>query len=66
MVDKKNIILRLTPEHSYKEVDIYLGGQFLMSATSSKKSMIKIAKHHAVARELLKAVQAGEQLEVRG
>jgi len=65
-VDKKNILIRLPPEHSYKEVDIYLGGEFLMSATSSKKSMIKIAKHHAVARELLKAVQAGEQLEVRG
>jgi ATPase len=65
-VDKKNILLRLPPEHSYKEVDIYLEGEFLMSATSSKKSMIKIAKHHAVARELLKAVQAGEQLEVRG
>ncbi|MBN2459874.1 Flp pilus assembly complex ATPase component TadA [Candidatus Woesearchaeota archaeon] len=65
-IDKKNILLRLTPEHAYKEVDIYLGGEFLLSATSSKRSMIKLTKHNHVGKVLIDGVQAGERLEVRG
>jgi ATPase len=65
-IDKKNILLRLTPEHAYKEVDIYLGGEFVMSATSSKKSMIKLTKHNQVGKLLIEGVQDGKTLEVRG
>nr|MCK4930338.1 Flp pilus assembly complex ATPase component TadA [Nanoarchaeota archaeon] len=65
-IDKRNILLRLSPENAYKEVDIYLGGDYLLSATASKKSIIKIIKFNKIGRIILKAVQAGEQLEVRG
>ena len=65
-IDKRNILLRLSHENAYKEVDIYLGGDYLLSATASKKSIIKIIKFNKIGRIILKAVQAGEQLEVRG
>ena len=65
-IDKKNILIRLSPEHAYKEVDVYVGGDYLLSATASKKSMIKVTKYNKIGRIILKAVQAGEALEVRG
>lgn len=65
-IDKKNVMIQLRPEHAYKEVDIYLGGEFLMSATSSKKSMIKLTKHNKLGKMIIDAVQSGETLEIRG
>ncbi|KYK26295.1 hypothetical protein AYK26_05295 [Euryarchaeota archaeon SM23-78] len=65
-IDKKNILIRLSPENAYKEVDIYVGGDYLLSATASKKSIIKITKYNKIGRILIKAVQAGEELEIRG
>ena len=65
-IDKKNILLRLSPEYAYKEVDIYLDGDYLLSATASKKAMIKVIKFNKIGRIILRAVQAGEGLEVRG
>jgi ATPase len=65
-IDKKNIIIQLTSEHAYKEVDIYLKGEFLMTATSSKKSTIQLTKHNQLGKILLNATQAGEKLEIRG
>ena len=65
-IDKKNILIRLSPENAYKEVDVYVGGDYLLSATASKKSIIKITKFNKIGRIILKAVQAGESLEIRG
>jgi len=65
-VDGKNIMLALRPEDANKEVDIYLGDTFLLSATASKKSMIKISKQHGIGRTILKTIHAGEKLEIRG
>jgi ATPase len=65
-IDKKNILFMLPKESAYKEVDIYTNGDFVFSATASKKSMIKLNKQHALGRDLLKAIQAGETVEIRG
>jgi predicted PilT family ATPase len=65
-IDGKNIMLALRPEDANKEVDIYLGDTFLLSATASKKSMIKISKQHGIGRTILKTIDAGEKLEIRG
>jgi len=65
-IDKKNILIMLGHEHAYKEVDIYVNGEFVFSATASRKSMLKINKHHNIGRDLLKAVQAGETIEIKG
>jgi len=65
-INKKNVLIRLSPENAYKEVDIYVGGDYLLSATASKKSIIKITKHNRIGRIILKAVQAGEELEIKG
>ncbi|MFH0869596.1 MAG: PINc/VapC family ATPase [archaeon] len=65
-IDGKNILLALRPEDANKEVDIYLGDSFLLSATASRKSMIKINKQHGIGRTILKTIHAGEKLEIRG
>ncbi|MBW2990774.1 PINc/VapC family ATPase [Candidatus Woesearchaeota archaeon] len=65
-IDKKNILIRLSPEHAFKEVDVYVGEDYLLSATASRKSIIKIIKFNKIGRIILKAVQAGEKLEIRG
>jgi len=65
-IDKKNVMIRLSPENAFKEIDIYLEGEFLMSATTSKKSMIKITKFNQTGKMIMKAVQSGEALEIRG
>jgi ATPase len=65
-IDKKNILIMLSREYAYKEVDVYVNEEFMFSATASKKSMLKINKHHNIGRELLRAIQAGEKVEIRG
>jgi ATPase len=65
-IDKNNILLMLRKEHAYKEFDIYINDEFAFSATTSKKAMIKINKHHNLGRVLLKALQAGDKVEIRG
>lgn len=65
-IDKNNILLMLRKEHAYKEFDIYINNEFAFSATASKKAMIKINKHHNLGRDLLKAFQAGEKVEIKG
>jgi len=65
-INKKNVLIRLRPEHAYKEVDIYVGGDYLLSATASKKSIIKITKHNRLGRIILKAIEGGEEIEIKG
>lgn len=65
-IDKNNILLMLRKEHAYKEFDICINDDFAFSATASKKAMIKINKHHNLGRVLLKALQAGEKVEIKG
>jgi len=65
-VDSKNILIALRPEHADKGVDIYTSGNFLLSVKSSKKGLITINKQHSIGHTLLKSVQAGEKLEIRG
>ena len=65
-IDKKNILIRLSQEHAFKEVDVFVGGDYLLSATTSKKAMVKVTKFNKVGRIIVKAVQAGEKLEVKG
>jgi ATPase len=65
-IDKNNILFMLGKEHAFKEFDIYINEEFVFSATASRKSMIKINKHHNIGRVLLKAMQAGDTVEIRG
>jgi len=65
-IDKKNILIMLRKENAFKEVDVYLNGEFSFSATASKKSMLKINKQHTLGRDLLKSIQAGETVDIQG
>ncbi len=65
-IDAKNILIALRPEHSDKSVDIYTNGNFLLSVKSSKKALITINKQNSIGHSLLKSIQTGERLEIRG
>ncbi len=65
-IDKKNILLKVPVEFSFQEMDIYLEGDYLLSATASKKAIIKIAKQNKIGRIIINAVNDNEQLEIRG
>ena len=65
-IDKKNILLQLSHGEAEKEYDIYIGDDYLLSAKSSKKAMIKIGKENKIGRIIAKALQEGESLKVLG
>ncbi|MDD5178489.1 MAG: PINc/VapC family ATPase [Candidatus Nanoarchaeia archaeon] len=60
---KKDIVF-YTGE-SNKEIDVYLNGQFLLSATTSKKGELRVNKRTKVGDILFKAINRKEKVELR-
>ena len=65
-IDKKSVLLKVPDKFSFQEMDIYLEGAYLLSATASKKAIIKIAKQNKIGRIIVNAINDNEQLELRG
>ena len=47
-------------------VEVSVEGEFLFSAISSKKGVIKVHKKSSVGRDLLKAMDKNKKIEVKG
>ncbi len=62
---KKSITIDLAPELSGRNVDIYIGNEYLMTATASKRGRIKIMNKSEVGRRLINAYNNKEEIEVR-
>jgi ATPase len=65
-VEANNILFALRPENSDKEIDIYANGDFILSAKSSKKGIISISKKSNMGVAILKSIQSGEKIEIKG
>jgi ATPase len=63
--DKKNITLMLRAENADKDTDVYIDGEYLLTAKSSKKSIIKINKQSDIGRQLTHAFNEGLKVELR-
>ena len=61
--DKKLIRIFVDPGYN---VEVFVDGEFLFSAISSKKGVIKVHKKSNVGRELLKAIDGKKKIEVKG
>ncbi|MDD5331878.1 MAG: PINc/VapC family ATPase [Candidatus Nanoarchaeia archaeon] len=60
---KKDIVFYT--DESNKEIDVYLNGQFLLSATTSKKGELRVNKRTKVGDILYKAINRKENIELR-
>ena len=47
-------------------MDVYLGKDYLLSATASKKNIIKVAKFNRIGKMILDALKKGEELSIKG
>ncbi len=64
-ITKKNIQFMLVENYVREEVDIYLNGQYLMSAKVGKKNILKVNKRNKVGKILSDAVNKGEKIELK-
>jgi ATPase len=62
--DKKHLILGV-PELAGKDVEIYIGNEYLFSATVSRHGEVKLRVNSDLAAEILEAQDRGELIEVR-
>lgn len=63
--DKKNITLMLRAESADRDTDIYIDGEYLLTAKSGKKAIIKINKQSDIGRQLSHAFNEGLKVELR-
>ncbi len=63
--DKKNITLMLNHNASDKDTDIYVNDEYILTAKSSKKAIIKINKGSNQGRAIMHAINSGEKVELR-
>jgi ATPase len=61
--DKKLIKIHTDPGYN---IEVSVDGEFIFSAISSKKGVIKVHKKSNVGRELLKAIDDKKKIEVKG
>ena len=64
-VTKKYVQFLPVEDYIKEEVDIYLNGQYIMSAKVGKKNILKINKNNKVGRILVNAVNKGENIELK-
>ncbi len=64
-IGQNNVVLQLDESLANDDVDIYVDGEFLMSATVSKKGQIKITRSNKLGKILADAVQNHDRLELK-
>jgi len=63
-ISKKAVQFFLNSKFQAKDVDIYVGGDYLLSAKVGKAGIIKIAKNNKIGRILVDAINSGEKVEI--
>ena len=64
-VMSKSIIFIVDPEHTGKDVNIFVDSDYLLTAKVSKKGMIKVKKNNKVGRILADSVSTDSVVELR-
>ncbi|MBU0536178.1 MAG: Flp pilus assembly complex ATPase component TadA, partial [Nanoarchaeota archaeon] len=63
-IGKNNIIFFLMEKDKNKDIDIVVNGDYLLTAKSSKKAIIKIKKDNKIARIIIEAINKGEDIKL--
>ncbi|MFH0979005.1 MAG: PINc/VapC family ATPase [Candidatus Woesearchaeota archaeon] len=63
-ITKKAVELFLNSKYQSKDVDIHVGGDYLLSAKVGKSGVLKIAKDNKIGRILVDAINSGEKVEI--
>jgi predicted PilT family ATPase len=63
-ITKKAVQFFLNSKYQAKDVDIYVGKDYLLSAKIGKAGVIKIDKNNKIGRILVDAVNMGEKIEI--
>ncbi len=63
-VNKKNIMFQLDNNNSYKDTDIFVDGEFLLTVKASKKAVVKIKRANKLSKVILQGVEEG-RVELR-
>ena len=63
--DKKSVTLILNQSAANKETDIYVNDELVVTVTSSRKAAIRINKNSVQGREILRALNEEEKVELR-
>ena len=63
-IKKKSIIFYLDMQFKDKNIDIYINDDYLLTAKSGKSGLIKIKKNNKIARILVDAINAGENIKL--
>ena len=61
---KNSILLDLGINMQYKDVDVYIGSGFILTAKAGKTGLIKIKKSNNIGRVIMKAMDAGEKIRL--
>ena len=63
-IGKDNIIFFLQEKDKNRDIDIIVNGDYLLTAKSSKKAIIKIKKDNKIGRILINAINSGEDVRL--
>jgi len=58
-VNKKNIMFQLDNNNSYKDTDVFVDGDFLLTVKASKKAVVKIKRANKLAKVILQGIDEG-------
>ena len=61
---KNNLMIELGLDMQNKDVDLYAGDEFVLSAKAGKTGMIKIKKKNNIGSRLMRALQDGEKIRL--
>lgn len=63
-ITKNNIVLQFDTDYANSRADLYLDGDYLLTASIGKDGKLKITTKNRVGKEISKAVQRGERIHV--
>ncbi len=64
-IHNTNVVFMLPTEYAEDDVDVYVEGEYTLTARSSRKAIIKIAKKNKVGKLILEAVKYKEFIELK-
>jgi len=64
-VKKNSVLFQLGIKMQNKDIDIFVNGEFVLTAKAGKTGIIKIKKSNAVGRMLINAYNNGEEIRLR-
>ena len=63
-ISKKYVQIFLDGKFKFKDIDIYIGEDYLLSAKAGKTGMIKVHKGNKIGQLLVDAINMGEKVRV--